>query len=281
MDDSNKRRRVSRCQFGDQTAINQGNVQGNFTVNYSSPQLPAPKVIRVIPYPRNEDLVHREDLIDRLNQLLPHAGGSGSAALWGLGGTGKTQIALHYAYQRCIDGECSVFWVHADSEANFTSDYETIGKELELDDNLTGADLLDAVRRGIESRSKWLLVIDNADDLWIFGVGRPDQNSSLYNYVPHGLRGAVLWTSRDERIVGTRISPLRGIQVRSMAILEATELLATARGIPPASMSSDADVEALVTELECLPLAISQAGAFMRRMSISPQHYLNLLKEGP
>lgn len=75
-----ERRDISHNQLGDYSTINQGNIHYH---------LPAPaEVIRVIPYPRNEDLVHRGDLIIRLDDLLPPTRESHSAALWGLGGSG-------------------------------------------------------------------------------------------------------------------------------------------------------------------------------------------------
>jgi hypothetical protein len=84
-------REVSNSQFHDRTIIHQGNVQGN--VYYGTPHPPYPparaEVVRFIPYPRNEDIVHRRDLIDELDELLPQAtSGSYCAALWGLGGSG-------------------------------------------------------------------------------------------------------------------------------------------------------------------------------------------------
>ncbi|RKK93018.1 hypothetical protein BFJ70_g17671 [Fusarium oxysporum] len=82
-----EQREVINSQFRDNTVIHQEHVQGN--VYYSLPHPPAPaEVGRVIPYPRNEDLVHRPGLIDRLDELLPQSAGSRSAALWGLGGSG-------------------------------------------------------------------------------------------------------------------------------------------------------------------------------------------------
>lgn len=171
-DERDHRRDVSHNQFRDQNFINQGNIHGN--VHYYLPHQPAPaEVVRVIPYPRNEDRVRRGDVIDRLDKLLPQTPGFHSAALWGLGGSGKTQIALDYAYRRCDnDSECCVFWVHADNEATFVSDYKTIGKKLRVDDRLDGSDLLDAVCSKIGERSKWVMILDNADDLGLFGVGR-------------------------------------------------------------------------------------------------------------
>ncbi|KAF6515472.1 hypothetical protein HZS61_005378 [Fusarium oxysporum f. sp. conglutinans] len=277
-----EQREVINSQFRHNTVIHQGNVQGN--VYYSLPHLPAPaEVGRVIPYPRNEDLVHRPGLIDRLDELLQQSAGSRSAALWGLGGSGKTQIALDYAYRRCdADDKCCVFWVHADNEATFTSDYKTIGKKLGVDERLDGSDLLDAVCSAIEARSEWVMVVDNADDLRLFGVGQQandeEMDDTLYKYVPHGSQGTVLWTSRDAHIVGTLVGSPRGIAVHSMIMDEATTLLARTRG-DSSAVEREAGVDALLEELQCLPLAISQAGAYMRRMSMTAEQYLGFLRQ--
>ncbi|PCD20299.1 hypothetical protein AU210_016167 [Fusarium oxysporum f. sp. radicis-cucumerinum] len=287
---SHEQREISHNQFRDHTVIHQGNVQGN--VYYVAPHPPAhAEVVRVIPYPRNEDLVHRPDLIDSLDTVLPPTAGSRSAALWGLGGSGKTQIALDYAYRRCdADNECCVFWVHADSEATFLADYKTIGKKLGVDERLDGTDLLDAVRNEIEARSKWVMIIDNADDLRLFGVGQQAgaeetnerQNQNLRRYIPCTSQGTVLWTSRDAHIAGTLVGARRSIEVRSMAVDEATTLLARVRDEPLTAeeVVEEAGVDALLQELQCLPLAISQAGAYMRRMSMTAEQYLVLLRQG-
>ncbi|KAJ4256249.1 hypothetical protein NW762_009329 [Fusarium torreyae] len=240
---------ISHSRFGDHAIIHQGNVQGNVYYN-GIPHPPAcPEVVRVIPYPRND----------------------------------KTQIALDYAYRRCdADDKCCVFWVHADSEANFVTDYKTIGRNLRIDGRLDGSDLLKAVRNEIEARSEWVMILDNADDLRLFGVGQREKengvNDNLYNYVPHASQGTVVWTSRDERITGSLVGSPRGIAVQSMALDEATTLLAMAKDQP--LTSSEAGVRALLEELQYLPLAVSQAGLYMRRMSISAEKYLDLLRQG-
>ncbi|KAI7762669.1 hypothetical protein LZL87_014290 [Fusarium oxysporum] len=203
----------------------------------------------------------------------------------------KTQIALDYAYRRCdADDECCVFWVHADSEATFLADYKTIGKKLGVDERLDGTDLLDAVRNEIEARLKWVMILDNTDDLGIFGVGqqakggetKENQNQNLHRYVPCTSQGTVLWTSRDAHIAGTLVGARHGIEVRSMAVGEATTLLARIRDEPLAAEEAleEAGVDALLQELQCLPLAISQAGAYMRRMSMTAKQYLDLLRQG-
>ncbi|KAH7129018.1 P-loop containing nucleoside triphosphate hydrolase protein [Dactylonectria macrodidyma] len=291
------RRAVANSQFRDYANILQGNVYGDVhyhpslhqpaghlsahppTQPSTQTQAQAQATVRIIPYPRNEDIVHRQDLVDQLNKLLPQTERHCSAALWGLGGSGKTQIALDYAYRRSDDDTCSVFWVHADSEATFVHDYQAIAQELGIDRSLDTEALLVAVCRRIETQPKWALIIDNADDLRLFGVGQtPGQTSgqttNLYKYVP---RGTVLWTSRDERIVGTLIGARRGIPVARMTSIEAQNLLHVTRN---AQTSNEEDeIATLLEELQWLPLAVSQAGAYMRRTRTSVKDYLFLLAE--
>ncbi|PON20283.1 hypothetical protein TGAM01_v210834 [Trichoderma gamsii] len=269
-----ERRKLSHSQFGDNTFMNQGDLH----VHVPRPPGRA-EAVRVIPYPRNEDLVYRQDLIDKLDRLLPLTPGFYSAALWGLGGSGKTQIALDYAYRRCNDSECCIFWVHADSEATFTTDYKTIGKKLGVDKRLDGSDLLDSVRNSIEAQSRWVFIIDNADNLALFRVGRTKgTNESLSMYIPRGPQGTILWTSRDAHITGTLVGLRRGIEVPSMTRDEATTLLATARG--KKSAVEEIGKNRLLEELQRLPLAVSQAGAYIRRTSMTIKEYLDLLMQG-
>ncbi|KAH8686304.1 Tetratricopeptide repeat-domain-containing protein [Ilyonectria robusta] len=215
-----------------------------------------------------------------LDQLLPPTPGSRSAALWGLGGSGKIQIALDYAYRRCdADDDCCVFWVHADNEATFLADYKTISKKLGVDARLDGSDLLDAI-----------IILGNADDLRLFGVGQQakaeemseHQNQNLHKYVPCTSQGTVLRTSRDAHILGPLVGSRRGIKVRSMAMNEATTLLARTRDEPSTAEEAlgETGVDAQLEELQRLPLAISQAGAYMRRMSMTAEQYLSLLRQG-
>ncbi|KAI6777809.1 uncharacterized protein J7T54_002845 [Emericellopsis cladophorae] len=133
-------RNVSDSHFGDNSTVNLGDV----AVHYHLPHRPARAAVRVLPYPRNEDVVYRQDIVHELDRILPprtteHC----SAALHGLGGSG------------CADRDCSIFWVHADSEATFVHDFQIIAKKLGLDTSLSKEDLLDAVRTCIEALEKW------------------------------------------------------------------------------------------------------------------------------
>ncbi|EHK16513.1 uncharacterized protein TRIVIDRAFT_65724 [Trichoderma virens Gv29-8] len=273
-------RHIGQNNFGNNTIINQGDIHYNLTHGSLSPGLDRPT--HVIPYPRNEDVIYRRDLVNRLNQLLPRGSKFHSAALWGLGGSGKTQIALDYAYGRSEDDKCSIFWVHADSKATFIHDYKTIANKIGIDQTTAadGNDLLRSVRNGIEARPSWVLILDNVDNLELFGVGlsTDEAANSLYEYIPNGPTGTVLWTSRDANIAGTLVGAQRGVEVTSMESDEAIELLEVMRN-KKASFGELDDIEMLIGELERFPLAISQAGAYMRRMQMTASGYLSLLRE--
>ncbi|KAH7146750.1 hypothetical protein B0J13DRAFT_584254 [Dactylonectria estremocensis] len=180
--------------------------------------------------------VHQGDNLDRLlPQMMKHC----SVALWGLGPR-KTQIALDYAYRQCEDDNCSVFWVHADSEATFVHDYQAIAKELSIDRSLKNEDLLIAATEQAT-----------------------EQTMNLCEYIP---RGTVSWTSCDERIVGALVGARRGIEVARMTSDEAQNLLQITR--IKETRKEEIETATLLQELQWPPLAISQAGAYMRRTLI-------------
>lgn len=83
---SPQRRDVSDNQFGDNATINQGDFR---PIHYHLPHRPVRPAIRAIPYPRNEDVVQRPEVVDKVNELLPPAATEfDSAGLYGLGGSG-------------------------------------------------------------------------------------------------------------------------------------------------------------------------------------------------
>ncbi|CAI7593615.1 unnamed protein product [Penicillium palitans] len=231
-------------------------------------------------------MVDRTTIIAKINPFFQSTE-SHSAALWGLGGSGKTQVALELAWRQSQskDPVCSVFWVHADNQATFAQDYKAIAGKLGLPNDLDGEKLLTAVRDRIESQPRWLLVLDNADDLAVFGVSRGGESAekppSLASYVPKGASGKVLWTSRDEQIVGTLVGARCGIQVGRMSTDEALRLLWNLKnGESQVSSEEESDARKLLEELQWLPLAISQAGAYMRRRSMPVRQYLSRLLAG-
>lgn len=132
----------------------------------------------------------------------------------------------------------------------------------------------------IEADPCWVLVLDNADDLGLFGVGRQSvEQSKLGAFVPRGPAGTVLWTSRDERISGTLVGAQRAINVSRMTSAEAIALFETVRN-RKMGVDEEDDIAMLLTELDWLPLAISQAAAYTRRTQTEIKTYLSKLQQG-
>ncbi|KAL7956927.1 P-loop containing nucleoside triphosphate hydrolase protein, partial [Trichoderma compactum] len=173
------------------------------------------KAYFVVPFPPNENIIRRPDIDAQLDELLSPSkdGHYCSAALRGLSGSGKTQIALDCAYRRSHeDPDRDIFWVHADSK--------TMARKLGLDSELDGDELFLEVHDRIESLQRWLLILDNADSVTRFGIGAIDHTKSLLKFIPGGPGGTVLWTSRDEQIVDLVGAP-RGVQIAHMDTEEA------------------------------------------------------------
>ena len=229
-------------------------------------QTVAPYVWGNVPQ-RNKNFTGREEL---LRELERRAGPLTSSpvtaivpqALYGLGGVGKTQLAIEYAY-RYAEKYQVVWWVPADQIALIRSTLAALAPRLNLTDIPPGrvedsvAAVLDALRRG-EPYNRWLLIFDNAD-----------QPEPIREFIPHG-PGHVIVTSRNrgwDRFV-------EALEVDVFTREESLEYLQRrVKGI------SALDAERLAEELGDLPLALDQAAALLTETLMTVDVYLRLLAE--
>src|SRR5207237_763448 len=132
-------------------------------------------------------------------------------AIHGLGGIGKTQTAVEYAYRYQHEYQ-AVLWVRAAAHDTLISDYVTIADLLQLteQDKQDQTRMVDAVKHVFIRQQDWLLILDNADDLEIV----PD-------FLPTSQRGHLLLTTRDPAVEGIAQS----IEVEQMDVREGIELL--------------------------------------------------------
>ncbi len=250
----------------------------NVVVEPPSTDLAKEPALWTVPYARNPHFTGRDDLLDQLHQrLAPPSSDQPTAmrrtaltqaqVIKGLGGIGKTQTAVEYAYRsREQDRYAHTLWIAAVSEESILVSFSAL------------ADLLPDVvsRRETDQRKRvtaiiqwleqcpqpWLLIADNADDL-----------SLVHPYLPVKGNGSVLITTRASA-TGWLASSL---DVAPMGVMEGTELLLR-RALRFDQASDDEINEAinLVIALGQFPLAIDQAGAYIEETGCSVADYLQI-----
>ncbi|KAH0562547.1 hypothetical protein GP486_002768 [Trichoglossum hirsutum] len=195
----------------------------------------------------------------------------------------KSQIAVEYCYRfRERHPEAHIFWIHASTVSRMDQAYKGIAMELCLsgwnDPNVDAFQLVSGWLSD-DAHGSWLLVFDNADDVEIFfntksnpsSVGS-EQRAPLVDYLPRSPNGSTLITTRDRR-VGERLADREeAIMVFPMAGPEAEALLwskVAGKGSLDKTQSSK-----LLEALGYLPLAITQAAAYIRENNITIEEYL-------
>jgi hypothetical protein len=241
--------------------------------------------LRVLPFGRNKNFVGRQSKLNQLITIL-HTEDTKEdcqrAALVGLGGVGKTQIALECAFQlQSASPMCSVFWVQASDATSFENAYRNIGQQLRipgLDDEKADVKKLVKARLSQESSGKWLMVVDNADDYEMFYSSNDGNGSyALSEYLPFSMLGAVLFTTRD-REAATRYASSNVIDIEEMDNRESRELLQ--RSLQNKQLIEDEDSTTTLLKLVVnLPLAIMQAAAYLNAKGSTIADYLRIYKD--
>lgn len=126
---------------------------------------PRPAPSSTVPFRRDPHFIDRKILTEIKCKSQQSAS---RAALVGLGGVGKSQIAIEYAYQVRDESLTTwVFWVHAGTQARFEEGYRRIAETTRVEgwDN-PKADILRLVRNWLcdELNGRWVMIVDNADD---------------------------------------------------------------------------------------------------------------------
>ncbi|EWY79241.1 hypothetical protein FOYG_17582 [Fusarium oxysporum NRRL 32931] len=228
------------------------------------------------PFSKNDLFVGRGDVLTELQHLL-FKRGCRKVALVGLGGIGKTQIALQLAYWiKEKKQDYSVFWVPALSRASFEQAYMQIMDACGiLTANNNNA--VESVRQHLSSKraGKWLLVVDNADDAQTI-MGSTGAESSIYRSLPQSDEGRILFTTRYRK-VAVSVAGRNILDVPAMGRDEARSYFKEAL-IQEISSTNEEVTSHLLTLLAHLPLAITQAAAYMNENQIPLTEYLQLFE---
>jgi tetratricopeptide (TPR) repeat protein len=199
---------------------------------------------------RNPVFTGRGRLLESINTGLCEGA---AQALCGLGGAGKTQLAIEYAH-RYRDGYGLVWWIPAERAVTIRSSLARLAERLGLDANLTQEKAVAWALDALGRRTDWLLVFDNAE--------RP---ADIEPYRPTG--GHVIITSRSG--AWRRLATVREIEVFTRA--EALEFVRTRTG-------TTAGADALCAVLGDLPLALEQVASYVEQSGMDLDGYLRLFR---
>jgi hypothetical protein len=209
------------------------------------------------------------------DQILAEIAGS-AAHVWvvhGLGGCGKTRLALEVAFQAHQDG-VTVWWVSAADPGSLVTGMRAVGRRLGVSDTeLEHGDATDVIWQHLMGRAdRWLLILDNADDPQILtGAGRSVAEGRGWLRPVPGQGGRVLVTSRDGRATSWGAWCHR----HRLGVLppgEAAAVLADHADHHP-DLGSQDDVRRLAVRLGGLPLALKIAGAYLADAAAIPHAF--------
>ncbi len=228
----------------------------------------------MLPYRRNPFFTDREDILAALYRFftfeqIPQ---TRIQALYGLGGIGKTLLAIEYAYLHQHEYQ-AILWLNAASRELLSSNLLSLADQLgiPLSDDADEQQHFAAMQQWLQHHDRWLLVLDDLDDF-----------SMLDQLIPLYSSGHVLLITHSQA-TGPFAS---AISVAQMTVEEgALLLLRRAKLIPKQGLraaASEADflqATAIAQEVEGYPLALDQAGAYIEETQRSPAAYLKLYRQ--
>jgi tetratricopeptide (TPR) repeat protein len=187
---------------------------------------------------------------------------SGSAvsltqSITGMGGVGKTQTALEYAYRYADKYDC-IWWVTTETDATVLDSYRQFASKKNLVDSDTkDSEVIQAVLNWMDTHDKWLFIYDNAEDV-----------KGDTSWWPRNVRGNALITTRNPHIqIAQRIDVEVFTPENAVAFLEKR----TGRE------NTSGGAARLAERLGYFPLALEQAAAYIKTNEISFDEYLELL----
>ncbi|KAH0545468.1 hypothetical protein FGG08_000469 [Glutinoglossum americanum] len=217
-----------------------------------------------VPFPPCASFTGRAALLQKMVNYFMQSISEGQRrfAIHGLGGAGKTQLALMFAFRHRAEYS-GVFFLDADSENSLRDDMSRLHDELELG---CPGDKIGATKRWFDldanSNVNWLLIFDNADDLGSY---------QLTDYFPLSMHAHIVITSRDPN--ARELTP-DGLLLEMMEPSESRDLLISRAGLTNPTEKDLLEIDEIIEKLSYLPLAIDQAGAYIRTRRCTPAAYL-------
>ena len=197
----------------------------------------------------------------------------------------KSQIAIEYSYawrDRYPDNH--IFWVHASTFDRFEQAYRDIAKRMAIPGTEDAKNYSLTIVRDWLSKPEngsWLFILDNADDLHLFfeedsSATKPDR-PLVSDLLPRNESGSMIITTRDTRTGHRLIDREKVVMVLPLDPVDAEQILR--QRVSTSDTLDTESVQGLAEMLGYIPLAISQAAAFIQESIIPIKTYLERLKE--
>ena len=213
----------------------------------------------IVPFDKNERFTGRKELLRTLKQMLSEEVESEwnhRVALYGMGGVGKTQVAIEYVYANREKYD-RIYWIAAETEASILSGFQAVANRTRClaslsmqnpDDKLVATLVLGWLRQ----QKNWLIVFDNLDDITIVKDYLPERGPDQHTLI----------STRNPNADGI---PARGLEVPLLEVGESIQMLCHLSKMDPEAHQISA--KEVVEELQYLPLAIEQAASYVRNVT--------------
>ena len=198
-------------------------------------------------------------------------------AIYGLGGIGKTSLAVEYIWRHKNEYPGGIFWISGESNMTFQSSVIEMALEMQITSPETDFSftLMKALAWLKKQSKMWCLVVDNLDQLEM----SEDMRKLLRGKWKQGSRGHVIITTRREPreiLKETGIEEKSCIELKRLTQEQSVEFL---RKKTRRTEGEDSEVRELASELSGLPLALDQAAAYIRYLSCSISDYVKQYRE--
>ncbi|KAF5854888.1 hypothetical protein ETB97_010885 [Aspergillus alliaceus] len=236
--------------------------------------------------PAIEEFIGREDDLNRLwDYLQPRSPPTRKVAvLHGLGGIGKTQLAIHFARKHKVDFS-AIFWLSGKDRSALVSSLSSCLSRIQGQPaDLKATNEEEAEQRAnqvlqwlaMPGNTRWLIIFDNIDHYSPL-QGHGDCGYNIYEFFPKADHGSIIITSRLQGL--TELGKL--FPVQKLMHKDAIQLLlqsSTFSAEDIARTGAEQDIIDIASLLDGLSLAIVIAGAFMRQTGTNVKEYTELYR---
>ena len=237
----------------------------------------------MVPYERNQVFTGRDiflkNLCDKFHTKNSACRYYGRIALFGMGGIGKTQLALEFSYlsRRSYN---RIYWISAVNQDALFDGYKRIAEraKIPLVPDSKPIVIAEQVLSWLKSIENWLLIVDNLDDIDVLSTQNLGEPNLISILLPESGPGR-------HTLITTRNPNADHIPAQSLELLlfdesDSVALLSSLAGLTsPPNPEENESLHRIAKELGNLPLAISQAAAYIKQVLGSFHRYLKLYAE--